>query len=463
MAMQLSFHGSDRQVTGSCHLMEAAGRRVLVDCGMYQGSRRLAEENAEDFGFAPESIDFLLLTHAHLDHCGRLPLLVGRGFRGEIVTTSATRELARVVLLDSAHLQEEEARHRAHQAARQGNDEPVAPLYRVLDALNTFEHFGRTASYGEALRLAPGLSATFVDAGHILGSASILLRSEEADGPRTIAFSGDIGNAGRPLLRAPVTPAGAEVVVMETTYGDRLHKPLAVSVEELWRTVEETIERGGNVVIPTFALERAQEILFFLRLGVEQRRLPRTLPVYLDSPMAISATQIFERHPEGYDPPVAELFRSGKDPFLLPGLHFTRETSESKALNNLHGGAVIMAGSGMATGGRVLHHLRHNLWRRNASVVLVGYAAGGTLARMLVDGAETVPLFGEEVPVRAHVHTINGFSAHADRDELLAWHRAIDPVRTFLVHGEEDVMERFSKLLNVGDVTMPRRGESYTL
>lgn len=461
--MQLSFHGADRQVTGSCHLVEAAGRRVLIDCGMYQGSRRLDEENGEEFGFDPGSIDFLLLTHAHLDHCGRLPLLVRRGFRGEIVTTSASRELARVVLLDAAHLQEEEARHHAHQEARRGADEPGEPLYRVLDALNTFEHFGRTASYGEALDLSPGLTATFVDAGHILGSASVILHAEEDGRRRSVAFSGDIGNAGRPLLRAPVPPTGVEAVVMETTYGDRLHKPLQASVEELWEAVGQTIERGGNVVIPTFALERAQEVLFFLRLGIEQGRLPGSLPVYLDSPMAISATQIFERHPEGYEPHVAELFRSGKDPFALPHLHLVRETADSKALNSREGGVVIMAGSGMATGGRVLHHLRHNLWRRNASVILVGYAARGTLARSLVEGARSVSLFGEEVPVRARIHTINGFSAHADRDELLAWQRAVAPGRTFLVHGEEQVMERFARLLKGAEVTTPRGGETYSL
>jgi metallo-beta-lactamase family protein len=461
--MQLSFHGADRGVTGSCHLVEAVGRRVLVDCGMYQGGRRLDEENAEDLGFDPASVDFLLLTHAHLDHCGRLPLLVKRGFRGEIITSSASRELARVVLLDSAHLHEDDARLHTRRAARAGHDEPVEPLYRVLDALNTFEHFGRTAPYNEALTLAPGLQATFLDAGHILGSASILLQSEESGERRTVAFSGDIGNADRPLLRAPVIPAGAEAVVMETTYGDRLHKPVAPSVEELLQVVGQTIGRGGNVVIPTFALERAQEILFFLRRGIEQGRLPRTLQVYLDSPMAISATQIFERHPEGYDEDVAELFRSGKDPFLLPGLHLTRETAESKALNDIAGGVVIMAGSGMATGGRVLHHLRHNLWRATASVILVGYAATGTLARLLVDGAKSVHLFGDEIPVRAQIHTINAFSAHADRDELLAWHRAIAPERTFLVHGEEQVMEHFSGLIEGDNVIMPQLGETFAL
>jgi metallo-beta-lactamase family protein len=461
--MELSFHGADRDVTGSCHLVEAAGRRVLIDCGMYQGGRRLAEQNSEDFGFDPAAIDFLLLTHAHLDHCGRLPLLVKRGFRGEIIATAASRELARVVLLDSAHIHEEDARHDTRRAVRRGHDEPVEPLYRVLDALNTFERFGRNAGYGEPVTLAPGLDATFLDAGHILGSASVVLRAEEQGARRTVAFSGDIGNADRPLLRPPVTPGGAEAVVMETTYGDRLHKALQPSVEELLRVVGQTIERGGNVVIPTFALERAQEVLFFLRVGIEQERLPRSLQVYLDSPMAVSATQIFESHPEGYDDDVAELFREGRDPFLLPGLHFVRETSDSRKLNDIGGGAVIMAGSGMATGGRVLHHLKHNVWRKNASVILVGYAAYGTVARQLVDGVKTVKLFGEEIPVRAGIHTINGLSAHADRDELLSWHRAVDPERTFLVHGEEKVMEEFAKLLDTDQVTMPSLGDSYSL
>ena len=461
--MQISFHGADRQVTGSCHLVEAAGRRVLIDCGMYQGGRKLADENSEDFGFDPGSVDFVLLTHAHLDHCGRLPLLVKRGFRGEIIATAASHELARVVLLDSAHLHEEDAYRDARRAARHERDQIIEPLYTVLDALNSFEHFGRSARYNEPITLAPGLQATFLDAGHILGSASIVLRSEEAGFKRTVAFSGDIGNAGRPLLRAPVTPAGADAVVMETTYGDRLHKPVEPSVEELYEEISDTIELGGNVVIPTFALERAQEVLFHLRLGIERGRLPRKLQVYLDSPMAISATEIFQRHPEGYDDDIAELFRSGKDPFLLPGLHFTRDVSGSKALNNIDGGAVIMAGSGMATGGRVLHHLKHNVWRPNAAVVLVGFAASGTLARMLVDGADSVRIYGDEIPVRAKIHTINGFSAHADRDELLAWHHAISPERTFLVHGEEDVMENFSDLLEADNVSMPRFGESYTL
>lgn len=463
--MRISFHGADRGVTGSCHLVECAGKRILVDCGLYQGSRELREENADDFGFDPAAIDFLLLTHAHLDHCGRIPLLVKRGFRGEIITTSATRELARLVMLDSAHLQEEDARYELRKRARHGQaNHDGTPLYSVLDALNSTEHFGRTASYGQTLELAPGVSATFVDAGHILGSACVLLELQEQARQRRVLFSGDLGNAERPFLRSPAKPPAADVVVMETTYGTRLHKALTPSVEELYQAISETFERGGNVVIPTFALERAQELLFYLREGVEQKRLPASIQVFLDSPMAISATEIFERHPECYQPEVAELFRDGRDPFRLPGVHFTRETAESMALNRIGGGAVILAGSGMCTGGRVRHHLRHNLWRRESSVIFVGFAARGTLARHIIDGAEQVRIHGEDIRIGATIHTINGFSAHADKAELLSWHRLTgSPEKTFLVHGDEDVMQQFAVLLEDTHVEMPTLGQSFDL
>ena len=461
--MRLSFHGADRGVTGSCHLVECAGRRVLVDCGLYQGMREVEEENAEPFGFDADSIDVVLLTHAHLDHCGRLPLLVQRGFRGEIVTTAASRELARVVLLDAAHLQEEEAERRSRHARRRGQHDGGGPLYTRLDALNTFEYFGRTAVYGQTLDLAAGIRATFVDAGHILGSASIDLQLEEHGLRRRLAFSGDLGNRGRPLLHDPVPPAGADIVVMETTYGDRLHKAIAPSVDELVEAVADTFRRGGNVVIPTFALERAQELLYHLREAVASGRLPRHTPVFLDSPMAISATEIFRRHPECFDAQTAALLRGGHDPFALPGLRFTRDTADSVALNRVAGGAVILAGSGMASGGRVRHHLRHNLGNEDCSVVLVGFAARGTLARQLVDGAKVVRLFGEDIRVRARIHTINGFSAHADRDELLDWHRRVGAKRTFLVHGEEEAMQSFAAQLQGTAVEMPVLGQQIEL
>lgn len=458
--MRLSFHGADREVTGSCHLVECNGKRILVDCGLHQGSRELEEENAGDFGFDARAIDLVLLTHAHLDHCGRLPLLVKRGFHGEIIATSATRELAKLVMLDAAHLQAEEAEHRRrHPAHHNHGNGAQAPLYDAADVSKTEELFGREASYGESIELAPGVRAGFLDAGHILGSASILLEVQENGSPRTVLFSGDIGNAGRPLLRAPVTPASADVVVMETTYGDRNHKPFAPSAEELCVVVAQTFARGGNVVIPTFALERAQEILYVLREAAERGELPRSMPVILDSPMAISATDIYRRHPECFDPQTAALLRSGHDPFAVPGLRITREVAESEAVGKIAGGAVILAGSGMATGGRIRHHLQRSLARSECSVVFVGYAAQGTLARQIIDGAQHVHLFGDQIPVRAQVHTIGGFSAHADRDELLAWHDRMRPQRTILVHGDQQVMQSFAASLNNGRIDMPAQGD----
>jgi metallo-beta-lactamase family protein len=462
--VKLSFHGADRNVTGSCHLVECAGKRILIDCGLFQGSRALAQENAEPFGFDAPAVDLVLLTHAHLDHCGRLPLLCKRGFRGEIIATAATRELARLVMLDAAHLQEEEARSAAVKAARRNaGAETGAPLYSLLDALGTLEYFRRSADYGAPLALAPGVAATFYDAGHILGSAGILLQLEETGRAQRVLFSGDLGNAGRPLLPPPAVPPRTDVVVIETTYGDRLHKPIGPSVEELYTAVADTFRRGGNVIVPTFGLERAQELLYVLSRGIESGRLMRTTQVFLDSPMAISATEIFERYPESLQPQVAELFRQGRDPFHLPGLHFTRERAESMALNNIRGGAIIMAGSGMATGGRVLHHLRHNLWRPECGVVFVGFAAEGTLARQIIDGANRVQLFGEEIPVRASIHTINGFSAHADQAELLAWHRQTGAGRTFLTHGEEATMQLFAAKLADTQIEMPALHQTYEL
>ncbi|MFQ5486898.1 MAG: MBL fold metallo-hydrolase RNA specificity domain-containing protein [Gammaproteobacteria bacterium] len=463
--MKISFHGADQGVTGSCHLVTCGGHRVLIDCGLYQGSRELDEENREPFGFDPATVDFLLLTHAHLDHCGRIPLLVKEGFRGEIITTAASRELARLVMLDAAHIHEEDAEHRARQAARHGRRaEDITPLYTTLDALNSLDAFGRTASYGQSLELAPGIRATFSDAGHILGSASILLELEEKGRRRRVLFTGDMGYSGRVILRDPAPPPAADVVVMETTYGDRCHKALQPSIEELYEAVNDSFRRGGNVVIPSFALERSQEILYYLREGVEQGRLPATMQVFLDSPMAITATEIFRRHPECYDAEAAELFREGHDPFCLPGLRFTRETAQSMAINRISGGALIMAGSGMCTGGRVRHHLKHNLWRRDCSVIFVGYAARGTLARRIIDGARSVHIFREEIPVRARIYTIGGFSAHADRDELLAWFEHTGgPEQTFLVHGEEEAMQHFARRLHGTQVEMPRLHETFQL
>ncbi len=462
--MKLEFHGADQNVTGSCHFIEAAGKKILIDCGLYQGGREMDEENAEPFGFEPSEIDFLILTHAHLDHCGRIPLLVKQGFKGEIITTSASCELARLVLLDSAHLQEDEARYKSKKASRQGEKTRIEPLYDVVDTLDCFGYFGRTAQYNQTMNIAQGIQATFIDAGHILGSASIVLNVEEKGKHITILFSGDLGYGGRAIIRNPSHPPASDIVVMETTYGDRTHKTLEPTLDEFYSAISKTIAQGGNIIIPSFALERAQELLYYIREGIDNGQLPHYLPVFLDSPMAISATQIFQRHPECFDKDTCQIFRSGQDPLSFPGLHFTRETAESMAINNITGGAVIIAGSGMCTGGRVKHHLKHNLWNQHNTVIFVGYAAHGTLARRIIDGAKTVRIFGEEIPVQASIYTIGGFSAHADQRELLDWHQQTgNPKLTFLVHGDKEVMPQFAKKLSNTHVEIPMLHQQYDL
>lgn len=426
-------HGAARDVTGSCHLVDCNGKRVLVDCGMFQGGRDIEDANSLPFEFDPASIDTLLLTHAHLDHCGRIPKLVREGFRGRIIATGATRELARLILLDAASLQEEEAR-RAARNNRRGNG-ATEPLYGLHDALHALDFFAADVAYGTPVQVTDGIRATFQGAGHILGSASVVLEVDDGKRQRRMVFSGDLGSPGRPLLRDPVPAPAADYVVMESTYGDRPHRALDASIDELYEAISSTLARKGNVVIPTFALERAQEVLYYLHRGMRAGRIPAYARVFLDSPMAISATEIFRRHPECFSDSFREELGDG-DPFDMPGLHFTRETAASMGINSVDGGAIILAGSGMCNGGRIRHHLKHNLWKQRSSIVFVGYAAEGTLARRIIDGHPEVRVFNEDIPVRAQVWTINGFSAHAGQPELLDWLGDAPRRRVFLVHGE---------------------------
>lgn len=461
--MKISFHGATEGVTGSCHLIQVAGKKILIDCGLFQGSREIEESNAHPFGFDPAEIDYLLLTHAHLDHCGRIPLLVKKGFEGKIITTAATQELARIIMLDSAYLNEQDVKRKNRRQKRKSKA-LIEPLYSTEDALHALDFFDQKVNYNKPIDLAEGIRVNFIDAGHILGSACIFLELEENGKKRTVLFSGDLGSNDRAILRNPDTPPHADVVVMETTYGDRPHKELQPSIEELFEAINETVARGGNIIIPTFALERAQELLYYLHQGWKDKRLPRGLQTFLDSPMAISATNVFARHSECYDEETKKLFADGHDPFDFPSLHFTRESIDSIALNNIRSGALILAGSGMCTGGRVRHHLKNNIWRKECSIVFVGYAARGTLARRIVDGAKTVSIFGDELAVNAKIYTIGGFSAHAGQNELLDWHQKTGkPQTTFLVHGEEESMQVFSSLLTDTKVKIAKRGEVYDL
>lgn len=457
-------HGAAMEVTGSCHLLECNGKRLLIDCGMFQGSHQQENANAAPFGFDPASIDVLLLTHAHLDHCGRIPKLVREGFRGRILAAGATRDLARIVMLDAASLQEEDAR-RAQRRGRRRGESSAQPLFTLDDALHAMDYFAEPVAYDGDIVLFDGIQARFLDAGHILGSASVLLKLKTGARACSVLFSGDIGQSGRPILRDPVPAPEADYVVMETTYGDRPHRALPDSVDELYRAVRVTLARGGNVIIPSFALERAQEVLYYLRQGMQQGAIPPHVPIFLDSPMAISATEIFRRHPECFGDAFVRVLHKD-DPFAMPNLHFSRDTAQSMAINHIESGAIILAGSGMCTGGRVLHHLRHNLWRERCSVVFVGYAAHGSLARNIVDGADSVRIYGEDVQVKAQLWTINGFSAHADQGALLAWLGTARRTRVLLVHGEyERGMHAMEQRLGRMGVAcqVPERGEAILL
>ena len=465
--MKLSFHGAAREVTGSCYLLEVRNIKILIDCGLFQGSKKISDENKKPFGFKPSEINYLLLTHAHLDHCGRIPLLVKQGFKGEIITTPASRELAKLIMLDTAHLNEEESKRESRYLKRHSSKyKKNNPLYNTLDVLNTLDFFGRNAIYGKKIELTKNINITFFDAGHIIGSAFILLDIKDGKSRKKMIFSGDLGNNNKPIIRDPSKPVKADYLVMETTYGDRPHKPVDLSVNELYSAINETFSRGGNVYIPTFALERAQELLFFLREGIDRHILPVQMQVFLDSPMAISATEIYRHHSECYDSESGKLFNENIDPFQLPNLTFTRDTADSIAINKIKSGAIIMAGSGMCTGGRILHHLKHNLWRENCGIIFVSFAAKGTLARKIIDGEKSIRIYGEDINVNAKIYTINGFSAHADRNELIDWHKKTgNPKITFLVHGGPEAMASIGdELRKKGNhIKMPQSLESYSL
>jgi metallo-beta-lactamase family protein len=437
--MKITFCGAAETVTGSCHLVEVDGLRLLLDCGLFQGGRQREDLNREPFPFDPKGIDVVLLSHAHLDHAGRLPLLVERGFSGKIHCTAPTAEIAKLMLADSAHLQVEEAAYRARKARRRGETaEP--PLYDMADVLRCADLFRPVPGYGEPVRLSDRVSCVFRDAGHILGSAAIELRTSNGN----LLFSGDLGNRHQPIVRDPSPPPRADVLLIESTYGDRTHRSMEETVAEFREAIETVVPNDGNLMIPTFALERAQEVLYELFLLWKDGELPRCR-IFLDSPLAISTTRVFARHPDYFDAEGQELFSSTPNPFDFTPLRFSQTTDESKEINKTSRGNILIAGSGMCTGGRILHHLRHNLWHERSGVLFVGYQAVGTLGRRIVEGAETVRIFGEEIAVAARVWTTNGFSSHADQPILLDWIRRAEPNRLVLVHGEDETLDAFAE------------------
>jgi metallo-beta-lactamase family protein len=437
--MRITFLGACKTVTGSMHLVEAGGRKVLVDAGMFQGENE--ELNWQELPFDPGSIDIIILTHAHLDHIGLLPRLVKEGFRGEVITHRANIELARIMLEDSIEVQKEDILTENRRRARRGLPE-LGLLYDEEDLRKAMGLFRRGVNYGEEIDLGGGTTIILHDAGHILGSAFVELNR----GERRAIFSGDIGNLGKPIIRDPATPRKADLVVMESTYGNRLHASVRDTVEQFRKIIAETFERGGNVIVPSFALERSQDILYYLRELYEEGNLPEGR-FFLDSPLAIEATEIFRAHPECYDQEARALFLEGKDLFSFPGLRFIRTVEESKSLNSIRGRALIIASGGMCVGGRIKHHLKHHIWNEKNSLVFTGYQAKGTLGRKIADGAEEVEIYWERVAVRAQIHMLEGFSAHADQTGLTEWCAAAEPGAVVLVHGEPDAQEELAHRL----------------
>jgi metallo-beta-lactamase family protein len=463
--MRMTFWGGAGTVTGSACLLESEKNKVLVDCGMFQGGKALKQLNMEEFPFSPGEIDYVLLTHAHIDHSGLIPKLYKHGFQGKILASKATVDLCQIMLPDSGHIQEVENEWLNRKRSRSGLP-PVEPLYTVQDAqacLSLFE----PVDYGHELEVAPGITVRYNVSGHILGSAFLEVWLDLEQGKKKIVFSGDLGNLNRPIVKDPQTITEADMVVMESTYGNRIHETTEETYHKLEEIVTKTIERGGKVIIPAFAVGRTQEILYALNEMVNEGRIP-LVPVYLDSPLAISATKVFEKNTHCYDEAAAALLEAGDNPFDFPTLAFTATADESRRLNEDKTPSIIISASGMADAGRIKHHLKHNLWKPETSVVFVGYQAQGSLGRRILDGEKRVRILGEEISIRAEIYSLPGLSAHADQVGIMNWLSEIKtPLeKVFLVHGEEDSLnalkQRIEDELKL-DVVIPERGEIFDL
>ena len=449
--MKIKFCGASTGVTGSCHLITTDKHKLLLDCGQFQGGKSIEKLNREPFPFDPEEIEWVVLSHAHIDHCGRLPLLVKRGFRGQIYCTDATADLLEVMLRDSAYIHEKDAEWQTRKNLRSGKP-PAEPLYTIDDAEEALK-LVKPVLYDQLVELAPEIKIVFNDAGHILGSAITELWVTEGENTSKIVFSGDLGVPHRPILRDPVKIKKADYVIMETTYGNRVHPANSTSIDELIHITLDTVKRGGSVIIPSFAVGRTQELIYQFNMFYEQnpqyQSILEDVNVYIDSPMATTATEVFKRNAQVFDEETKKYIMSGDNPLDFKNLKFTRNTADSMMLNADKTPKIIISASGMCEAGRIRHHLKHNLWDSRNSIVFVGYQAEGTLGRMLIEGASEVKLFGETIAVKAQIHNLEGFSGHADMNGLLDWAGGfkMTPKQIFLVHGELESKRDFAGLM----------------
>jgi len=464
VAITIQFFGAAGEVTGSCHLVTVGDQQILLDCGLIQGGRMDEDRNRNPFPFDPKTIDAVILSHAHIDHSGRLPMLVKAGFDGPIYTHSASRDLCDVMLSDAGFISEKDAEWENRKRERKGL-ELIEPLFTVDDAKFAMNSF-KGLNYGEKHHISPNISLCLSDAGHILGSSIVELWLEDSGDIYKIVFSGDLGRSGMPVLKDPSIIPQADLVIMESTYGDRLHRSWEDTQEEIRAVLKEATQSNGNILMPAFSVGRTQEILYLFAKYYDEWELDRW-HIFLDSPMAIEATRVFTEHTDLFDTETAALWRQHEQNNLLPNLHISRTSSESMAINRIENGAIIIAGSGMCTGGRIKHHLKHNIWRKKTHLVITGFQARGTLGRKLVEGAKHIRLWGETIRVAARIHTLGGLSAHADQTTLCNWYDHFKGRPTvILVHGEKEaaagLSERLTKDL-LAPVHTARLGEKFSL
>lgn len=445
--MNIRFLGAAKTVTGSFHLIETSSLKFAVDCGLFQGSKEIKEKNYKNFTIEPGTIDFMVLTHAHIDHSGLIPKLCKQGFKGPIYCTHATEELARVLLPDSGHIQETEVERKNRKLMRAGQP-LLEAIYTAEDAVQCLQQL-RPLNYDEIISLAPGVKMRLRDAGHILGSSVVEVWLEDEGEKVKIVFSGDLGQGNQPIIKDPTIIESADYVVMESTYGDRYHQGVGNRREQFQQIIEETMKKGGNLVIPSFAVERTQDLLYDLNYLYSEEKLDPGIDIYIDSPLAIAATEIFQKSVEYYDDETRSFLEKGNHPLKLNNLKFSRTQEESQELNRIKGNTIIISASGMCDAGRIKHHLKYNLWRPESTILFVGYQAQGSLGRKILDGEKLVRIHGEQVAVRADIRNIDAYSAHADQGGLLSWLKKFDskPQKIFLVHGEEKAQETLAKLI----------------